>query len=74
MLTEDELAVKEMVSKMANEVIAPHVKEMDEKSDMFPEVIDALFQSGVIKTISALQIIIIQFNWGWLKGPSLVTS
>lgn len=48
LFTEEELAMKEVVAKLAKEKFAPLVKEMDEKSEMFPEVIEALFENGIM--------------------------
>lgn len=48
MLSEEELAMKEVVSKLSREKFAPLVKEMDEKSEMYPEVIAALFENGIM--------------------------
>ncbi|KAK6635226.1 hypothetical protein RUM44_000477 [Polyplax serrata] len=47
-LTEDELAMKETVNKLATQEIAPYVKKMDETSDMDPAVVDMLFQNGLM--------------------------
>jgi short/branched chain acyl-CoA dehydrogenase len=46
-LSEDELLLKETVSKFSKEKIAPLVREMDEKSQMDPSVIKGLFENGV---------------------------
>lgn len=47
-LSEEEQAIKDMVIKLGRDVIAPRVKEMDDKSEMFPEVIQALFDAGLM--------------------------
>lgn len=47
-LSEEELAMKEVVAKLSKEKFAPLVKEMDAKSEMFPEVIAALFENGIM--------------------------
>jgi alkylation response protein AidB-like acyl-CoA dehydrogenase len=46
--TDEESAMREMVSKFASEVIAPRVKAMDEAEVMDPEVIKALFENGLM--------------------------
>jgi short/branched chain acyl-CoA dehydrogenase len=46
--TEEEIAMRDMVSKFASEVIAPKVKAMDEAEVMDPEVIKALFENGLM--------------------------
>ena len=48
MLSEEELAMKEVVSKLSRDKFAPLVKEMDAKSEMYPEVIAALFENGIM--------------------------
>lgn len=48
MLSDEEMAMKEVVAKLSKEKFAPLVKEMDEKSQMFPEVIAALFENGLM--------------------------
>lgn len=48
LLSDEEMAMKEVVSKLSREKFAPLVKEMDEKSEMFPEVIAALFENGLM--------------------------
>uniref|UniRef100_A0A6G1SFJ0 Short/branched chain specific acyl-CoA dehydrogenase, mitochondrial n=1 Tax=Aceria tosichella TaxID=561515 RepID=A0A6G1SFJ0_9ACAR len=48
MLSDEEMAMKEVVAKLSKEKFAPLVKEMDEKSEMFPEVIEALFENGLM--------------------------
>ena len=47
MLSEDELMMKATVDKYANEVVRPHVREMDKTSQMRHDVIHGLFQNGV---------------------------
>lgn len=46
--SDDELAMKEAVSKLSKEKFAPLVKEMDEISKMSPEVVSALFENGLM--------------------------
>lgn len=46
--TEDEQMFREAVSKFANEVVAPKVREMDENENMDKEVIDAMFENGLM--------------------------
>lgn len=48
LLSDEEMAMKEVVSKLSKEKFAPLVKEMDEKSEMFPEVISSLFENGLM--------------------------
>lgn len=48
-LTEDEQMMKDSVSKLANQVIAPLVKKMDSQQYFEPEVVDALFSNGVLQ-------------------------
>ena len=48
LLSDEELAMKEVVAKLSKEKFAPLVKEMDEKSHMFPEVVAALFENGLM--------------------------
>lgn len=48
LLSDEEMAMKEVVSKLSREKFAPLVKEMDEKSEMFPEVISSLFENGLM--------------------------
>ncbi|RWS04960.1 short/branched chain specific acyl-CoA dehydrogenase-like protein, partial [Leptotrombidium deliense] len=47
-LSEDEMALKEMVAKLAKDKIEPKVKEMDESSKMHRELIDELFKNGLM--------------------------
>ena len=46
-LSEEELAFKETVQKLAKEKIEPLVRKMDEESHMDKSVIDSLFENGV---------------------------
>jgi len=46
-LSEDEQMMKETVSKLAQQVIAPFVKKMDNQQSFEPDVVDALFSNGV---------------------------
>ena len=46
--SDEEIAMKEVVSKLAREKFAPLVKEMDEKSKMSPEVVKTLFENGLM--------------------------
>lgn len=46
--TDEEIAMREMVSKFAQEVIAPRVKAMDEAEVMDKEVIKGLFENGLM--------------------------
>lgn len=48
LLSEEELAMKDVVAKLSKEKFAPLVKEMDDKSEMYPEVINALFENGLM--------------------------
>lgn len=48
MFNDEELAMKEAVSKLAREKFAPLVRSMDECSKMSPVVIDALFKNGLM--------------------------
>lgn len=45
--SEDELMMKEMVSKFASQAIAPYVKQMDSHQCFEPKVVEALFSHGV---------------------------
>lgn len=36
-----------VVRKLATDVIAPKVREMDEKEEMDPKIISSLFENGV---------------------------
>ncbi|XP_053212022.1 short/branched chain specific acyl-CoA dehydrogenase, mitochondrial-like isoform X3 [Panonychus citri] len=47
-LSEDEVAIKDMVNRLCQDLIAPRVKEMDEKSKMDQVIIDALFANGLM--------------------------
>lgn len=46
--SDEELAMKDTVSKLAREKFAPLVKQMDENSKMDPEVISSLFENGLM--------------------------
>ncbi|KAI1278051.1 Short/branched chain specific acyl-CoA dehydrogenase, mitochondrial [Halotydeus destructor] len=46
--SEEEIAFKETVQKLAKEKIEPLVKQMDENSHMEQSVIDALFENGLM--------------------------
>lgn len=46
--SDEELAMKEVVSKLAREKFAPLVRDMDEKSKMSPEVVKTLFENGLM--------------------------
>nr|CAD7590064.1 unnamed protein product [Timema genevievae] len=47
-LTEDEMIMKESVSKLATHKIAPLVKKMDDECRLDPEVVQALFDNGLM--------------------------
>lgn len=47
-LSEEEQAMKDVVAKLSKEKFSPLVKEMDAKSEMYPEVIAALFENGLM--------------------------
>lgn len=47
-LSEDELMMKETVAKLANQEIAPYVKQMDSQQSFVSSVVDTLFSNGVI--------------------------
>jgi short-chain 2-methylacyl-CoA dehydrogenase len=47
-LSEIESAMADSVSKFANEVIAPRVREMDENEAMDPSVVEQLFEQGLM--------------------------
>ena len=40
--------MKESVAKLANQVISPFVKKMDAQQYFEPDVVQALFENGVI--------------------------
>ncbi|PLW04938.1 hypothetical protein PCANC_17601 [Puccinia coronata f. sp. avenae] len=44
--TEDESMLKDLAQRFAEEVVAPKVREMDEKETMDPEIIKGLFDNG----------------------------
>ncbi|XP_015791712.1 short/branched chain specific acyl-CoA dehydrogenase, mitochondrial [Tetranychus urticae] len=48
LISEDEAAIQEMISKMCQNVIQPRVRKMDATSTMDKEVIDALFENGLM--------------------------
>ncbi|KAK2614170.1 hypothetical protein N8I77_001019 [Diaporthe amygdali] len=47
-LSEVETAMQESVSKFANDVILPKVREMDEAEKMDPSIVEQLFEQGVM--------------------------
>lgn len=47
-LSEVETAMQESVSKLANDVILPKVREMDEAEKMDPAIVEQLFEQGVM--------------------------
>jgi len=47
-LSETEMLMAESVSKFASEVIAPKVREMDEKETMDPSIVEQLFEQGLM--------------------------
>ncbi|KAJ3641770.1 hypothetical protein Zmor_028249 [Zophobas morio] len=47
-LSEDEQAMKETVARLAQEQIAPHVREMDNDGKFKSSIIDLLFQNGLM--------------------------
>ncbi|KAH0443808.1 acyl-CoA dehydrogenase [Colletotrichum camelliae] len=47
-LSEVEAAMAETVSKFANDVIAPKVREMDEAENMDPTIVEQLFEQGLM--------------------------
>ncbi|KAI0020214.1 short-chain specific acyl-CoA dehydrogenase [Xylariomycetidae sp. FL0641] len=47
-MSETEEAMKEMVAKFANEVILPKAREMDEAEKMDPELVEQLFEQGLM--------------------------
>lgn len=46
--SDEELAMKDVVSKLAREKFVPLVRDMDEKSKMSPEVVKTLFENGLM--------------------------
>lgn len=46
--SDEELAMKDMVSKLSRDKFSPLVKEMDERSQMNPAVVKALFENGLM--------------------------
>ncbi|KAH8795094.1 acyl-CoA dehydrogenase-like protein [Hyaloscypha sp. PMI_1271] len=47
-MSEIEVAMADSVSKFANDVIAPKVREMDEKEAMDPSIVEQLFEQGLM--------------------------
>jgi short/branched chain acyl-CoA dehydrogenase len=47
-LSEIEASMAEAVSKFANDVIGPKVREMDEKETMDPAIVEQLFEQGLM--------------------------
>jgi short/branched chain acyl-CoA dehydrogenase len=47
-MSEIETMMAESVSKFANEVILPKVREMDEKESMDPAIVEQLFEQGLM--------------------------
>lgn len=47
-LSEVETAMQESVSKFANDVILPKVRDMDEAEKMDPDIVEQLFEQGVM--------------------------
>jgi len=48
MFSDEELAMREAVSKLSREKFAPMVRDMDEKSKMHPDVVRTLFENGLM--------------------------
>jgi butyryl-CoA dehydrogenase len=48
MLTEDELAFRDAVRAFAESEIKPHVLHMDEKAEMNKEIVQKLFEMGLM--------------------------
>ncbi|KAG0164932.1 hypothetical protein DFQ28_007291 [Apophysomyces sp. BC1034] len=46
--TEEEIMLKETVSRFAREVVAPRVQAMDEKAEMDKDIIDSMFENGLM--------------------------
>lgn len=46
--TEDELMFRDAVAQFAKEVVAPKAREMDEKEDMDPAIIQGMFDAGLM--------------------------
>lgn len=46
--TDDEVMFRDAVAQFSQEVVAPKVREMDEKEDMDPAVIKGMFDSGLM--------------------------
>jgi len=46
--TDEEVMMKESVAKLANEVIAPLVRKMDDEHKFDPKVVEALFENGLM--------------------------
>jgi hypothetical protein len=42
---------RELVSRLAREKIEPHVKEMEARADILPEIRDLMFKNGVSKDL-----------------------
>jgi alkylation response protein AidB-like acyl-CoA dehydrogenase len=47
-MSEIEGAMAESVSKFANDIIAPKVREMDENEKMDPSIVEQLFEQGLM--------------------------
>lgn len=47
-MSETESMMQESVSKFANDIIAPKVRDMDEKEMMDPEVVERCFEQGLM--------------------------
>jgi alkylation response protein AidB-like acyl-CoA dehydrogenase len=48
LFTEDERMTQEMVRTWAREDLQPHVREMDEASELRPDILEALFANGLM--------------------------
>lgn len=46
-LNDDEIAMQETVSRLVQQEIAPHVREMEKAGRLKDSVLDALFKNGV---------------------------
>lgn len=68
-LSEDELMMKETVSKFASQTIAPYVKQMDNQQCFDPKVVEALFSHGVCLFSENLFIVSLNDELYIVDGP-----
>ncbi|GBP80660.1 hypothetical protein EVAR_54118_1 [Eumeta japonica] len=62
-LTEDELAMKETIRKLATEQIGPLVRKMDDEHRIDDSIRQLLFDNGVNTSLEPLVIVLVKYTY-----------